>query len=96
MDELSEQDIEKRFVMIEAEVRNLSFAIFGLEGTNGMRSEVKALRREFKDYVEEEQDRRDQVSKDKLSGQRAVILALLAAMIALIGTIASLAVAVGV
>lgn len=88
-------DLDKRLTMTEAEVRNLSFAMFGLEGTNGMRSEVKALRAEFQNYVHAEQARRDGEAKERLSGQRAVILALLAAVISLIGTIAALSVALG-
>lgn len=51
-----------------------------------MVSDIKAIRA----WQVAEDRRRDSESKDKLAGQRAVILALLAAVIALIGTVASL------
>ena len=44
-----EMDPERRLRMLEAEVSNLNYAMFGLDGTNGMRSEVKAMRGEVKD-----------------------------------------------
>lgn len=69
---------------LEDRVRRLEYATWGLRGDNGMVSDIKAIRTEL-----------ERQGREKVAASRAVILALLAAIIALIGTIASVLVAVG-
>lgn len=76
---------------IEERMRRMEYAIWGLRGDNGMVSDIRAIR----EWQVAEDKRREEDELDRLAGQRAVILALLAAVIALIGTVASL-VAAGV
>lgn len=65
-------------------VSQLEWAMWGVSGRNGIVGDVKAIRAAL-----------DEQQKERLNSQRAVILALLAAVIALIGTTASLVVALG-
>lgn len=69
----------------------LEHAIWGVRGDNGMVSDIRTIR----EWIEKESDRRESEVRDRINGQRAVILALLAAVVALMGTVASL-VGVGV
>ena len=87
---MPQDEMDKRITMVEAEVRNLSFAMFGLEGTNGIRSEVKYLRKEFQDYVDAEQDRREREQERNQQKDRAVAIASVSSVVGLIGIVATL------
>lgn len=69
---------------LEEQVRKLSYAVWGFQGNNGIVSDIKAIREEL-----------ERQGREKIAASRAVVLGLLAAVIALIGTIASVLVAVG-
>ena len=75
-------------------LQRIEYAMWGVRGDNGIVTDVRALRDEVKQFIEEEDKRREADSKDRLSGQRAVILALFAALISLLGIVATLIVVV--
>jgi hypothetical protein len=68
---------------LEDKVNKHEWTLFGFDGRNGLNSRVRGL-----------EDARDEDMRDRLSAQRLVTLAALSAVIALIGTVAALVMAV--
>lgn len=68
---------------LEEKVNRHEYALFGFNGRNGLNGRVHDL-----------EEARDMDMRDRLSAQRLVLLAALSAVIALIGTIAALVMAV--
>lgn len=84
-----EQDVAQAIARLEQ-------SLWGVSGQNGMQGDLKAFRSEFREYVRDETERRESEQKERLSAQRALSLSLLAAIVALIGTVASLVVVLSV
>lgn len=68
---------------VEERLKNLEQAIWGIRGENGLTQQLKGLRHDIGDWRKEDTGRREAVS-------RALSIALLAAVVALIGTVATL------
>ncbi len=77
-------------------IARLEHSLWGVSGQNGMQGDLKAFRAEFREYVQSEAVRRETEQKERLSAQRALSLSLLAAIVALIGTVASLVVVLSI
>jgi hypothetical protein len=76
-------DGDRSLAPLEEKVNRHDYALFGFNGTNGLNGRVRDL-----------EEGRDMDMRDRLSAQRLVTLAALSAVIALIGTIAALVMAV--
>jgi len=83
-------ELKDRIAVSERELASLKQTIYGITGSNGIYGDLRAFRREFHEYVAKESVRREEDAKAKSSATRAVNIALLAAVIALIGTISTL------
>jgi hypothetical protein len=80
---MTNEDNHDAHERLEAQVNKLRYAVFGFDGTNGINGRVRELERA-----------RDKDQEEKLASQRAVLLGALAAIIALIGTLVQLILAV--
>lgn len=68
---------------VEERLRALEQTVWGIRGENGLTQQLKGLRGDIRDWRREDASRRE-------STQRALVIALIAATIALIGTVSTL------
>jgi hypothetical protein len=68
---------------VEERLRALEQAVWGIKGENGLTQQIRGLRHDIGDWRKEDTARRE-------STQRALVIALIAATIALIGTVSTL------
>ena len=92
---------EERFARIERDVRDVKIAVFGFDGHNGMRGELRDLRLEMEEQrkqreAEREERERELTTREKEGRERAVgiSIALGSMLMALIGTVVALIVVV--
>lgn len=80
-------ETEQRFAAMEEALRKHSYAIWGLQGNNGMVAELRALRTAFEARNVADAERREQEYKDRRRTYLTVALALFAAFISALGTL---------
>lgn len=68
---------------VEERLRALEQVVWGIKGENGLTQQIRGLRHDIGDWRREDSQRRE-------STQRALVIALIAATIALIGTVSTL------
>lgn len=76
----------------EGRLKRVEYAIWGLQGNNGMVSDLRGLRREFQQFAAAEAGRREGDVREKARTSRLVALSAMAAVVSLIGVIAMLVV----
>lgn len=77
------ESVEKRLRDLESGLGELRQAVWGVRGENGLTQQLKGLREDIGNWRAEDTQRRE-------STQRALVIALIAATIALIGTVSTL------
>lgn len=78
-----EESVEKRLRDLETGLGEVRQAVWGVRGENGLTQQLKGLREDIGSWRQEDSTRRE-------SSQRALAIALLAATVSLIGTVAAL------
>jgi hypothetical protein len=64
---------ETRLKKLEADVTRLTYQMWGLNGSNGLVSEVRGLRADIHRWREEEEERREEVSRERVRNRLTII-----------------------